>query len=407
MRSAASTSLFARIFNSRQTAFGVCLAITIAVCGCTEPTPDPPTPDPPTPLVEDIQTGDQKGVVDAPTDHKTEPVPVPSSGDHVVPTVQKFDFSGMSANEKLDQIAEVIRSSWGDGNGFVYVPETAGSESSEDQLVLTLRWQSVEKQIAPLLQQAFGITGRLVCRFSSPGEFECNHPVYQLAILRAQNRPHEFVSIHQRVDATLPSKAPILREQFLQHDGRQTEFYEAIRTSLTTMALPAQLQFSGDEGDSFADDHQCVIFTKWTTLPAEFEKSTEADSFEWRLKLVIREAVDKLEAEWENLQSEKNRLELVSFAEFRRGQNEPFEPAGPLNVTAMGFDSDTSVQRYQKRFIARMATAEEVLTSPENYPTTGPYPNPATFVGGSKPVETLVSSVHQAIQQHLTESVAE
>jgi hypothetical protein len=73
----------------------------------------------------------------------------------------------------------------------------------------------------------------------------------------------------------------------------------------------------------------------------------------------------------------------------------------------MGFDSDTSVQRYQKRFIALSIPAEELLTSAENYPTTGPYPNSSTFVGASKPMETLVSSVHQAIQQHLTESVAE
>jgi hypothetical protein len=321
--------------------------------------------------------------------------------------VQEIDFSGMSANEKLNRIAAVIRSSWGDGKGFLYVPEAATEESPEDQLVLTLRWQSVEKKIAPLLQQAFGIQGKLVCRFSSPGEFECNHPVYQLAIHQAQNRPLKYALTHQRVDATLRNTAPMLREQFLQQEERKTEFYEAIRTSLKAMTLPGQLEFSGDASDSSADDQQCVLFTEWTALPAEFKKSIEVESFQWRLKLVVREAVDKLESEWNNVQSEKHRLELVSFAEYRRGQDEPFETVGPLNVTAMGFDSETLIQRYQKRFVVAEVSAEEVLTSPEKYPSTGPYPNPATFVGVSKPMETLVSSVHLAIQQHLTESVAE
>lgn len=401
----AAPLLFATNFKSNLTAPGLWLATILTAAGCADSPPEPPVS--PSIPVENVRPHDQEIIKVAPTDPNSAPVPVPKPVDEVVPSEAEIDFESLSANEKLDRIAAVIRSAWGDGQGFQYVPDTAVTESSEDPLVLTLRWQAVEKKIAPLLQRAFGIEGTLVCRFTSPGEVECNHPVYQLAIQRAQNRPDEFADLHNRVDATLSNTAPVLREQFLQQAERQTAFYESIRLSLMSSALPGQYELSQDIKDSFADDQQCAFFTKWTSLPVEFEKSTDAGSFQWRLKLVIREAVDSIESEWDNLRTEKNRLELVSFAQYRRGQDEPFEPVGPLGITAMGFDNDTTIIRWGKRYNSRRVPGTSVLESLEEHPSTGVYPNPATVVGISDPMRTVVTSVQQAIQQHLTQDETE
>lgn len=398
----AGRSVFTTRLNSRLAASMLWLGAIPAVCGCADSPPVPPEPP-----IENLQIHEQEIVEIAPTDRSSNVVPMPGPVDNVVPSEQEISFAGLSANAKVDRIAEVIRSSWGDGNGFLYVSETANAESSEDQLVLTLRWQPIERKITPLLKRAFGIEGTLVCRFTSPGEFECNHPVYQLAIQRAQNRPEEFADLHYRVDATLSNKAPVLRDQFLQQVERQSEFYEVIRSSLRDLALPGQLEFSGDDKDSSVDDQRCVLMTKWTALPAEFENSSEVGSFQWRLKLVIREAVDKLESEWDNLHTEKNRLELVSFAQYRSGQDEPFEFVGPLSITAMGFDADTTIMRWGRRYSSRRVPGNDVLESLASSSSVGAYPNPATIVGVSDPMRTLVTSVHQAIQQHMTESVEE
>jgi hypothetical protein len=400
----AGCSVFTTGLDSRIATPGLWLATIFAFCGCAE---SPLTPSKPSVDAADSKEKTAVEVTLTDSSNASVPAPLPNPVDPVVPSETEMSFEGLSASQKLDRIAEVIRSSWGEGKGFLYVPETANTESTEDPLVLTLRWHSVEKKVAPLIQRAFGIEGTLVCRFTSPGEFECNHPVYQLAIQRAQKRSEEFAVIHRRADATLVNTAPILREQFLQKAGQQTSFYDAIRSSLKTITLPGQLEFSGDETDSLADDQQCVLFTKWTALPAEYEKSTEVGSFQWRLKLVVREAVDALESEWDNLRSEKNRLELVSYAQYRRDQDEPFELVGPLSISAMGLAPDTTIHRWGKRYNSLLVPANEVLESLEQSSRVGDYPNPATLVGVSDPMQTLVKSVHQAIQQHLTEKAAE
>ena len=401
MPSSFGCSFSARL-NRRLLAAGLGLGTMLAAWGCAEAPPEPPKLP-----VENADPHERTSVNVTPTDLNTTAVPVPKPGDPVVPSEVEIEFEGLSANEKLDRIATVLRSSWGDGKGFLYLPETAGEESAEDPLVLTLRWQSIEKKVAPLLQRAFGIKGTLVCRFTSPGQFECNHPAYQLVIQRAQQRSKESAVIHQRVNAALLNTAPILREQFLQQAGQKKGFYEAIRSSLKTITLPEQLEFSGDEKDSFADDQQCVLFTKWTALPAEFEKSTEFGSFQWRLKLVLREAVGELESEWDNLRTETNRLELVSFAQYRRDHDEPFEPMEPLSISAMGFAPETTIYRWGKRYIPVEVPADRILESLEQSSCVGDYPNRATVVGGSDPMRTRVTSVHQTIQQHLTGSGAE
>lgn len=369
--------------------------MAVAVCGCAESTPEPLSP---RVSVVNSSTGTPEVSEEA-----TPKVPseILSEGN------SKSVFAGLSADEKLNRIGEAIRQNWGDGTGFQFAPEGQPGSATEDPLVLTLRWKSIEQKIVPMLKEAFDIEGDLRCRFTRPGEVECNHPIYQIAIERAQGRPTESVSRYSRVDATLKSYAPVLRAEFQAAGSRDNAFYEAIRTSLRELSLPAGLKFATDQPSPENDDNICELFTEWASLPPDFAKSSDSDSFRWRLQLTIQEAVGSITSESDNLRSDSNRLELISFIQYQHRSDEPQALIGPLSVTAIGFTPKTLISRWGSSFKTSVAPASVFLETLDEFQTAGDYPRPSTFVGNSPVTMKIVGEVHKFIEQHLTEPNAE
>ena len=119
--------------------------------------------------------------------------------------------------------------------------------------------------------------------------------------------------------------------------------------------------------------------------------------------ITVREAVSIVETEDVNIQTNANRVEVISGIQFAADAEEPFDRIDNISVSAIGFDLNLVVMKSRSRWRSELTSAMPVLASPASYRHSGQFPTPATFVGASEEMMQLVRDIHGVITRNLTE----
>ena len=322
---------------------------------------------------------------------------------------RESQFAELTTNQKIDKLGRTLRDLWGD-NGQYFVPENAQNLPSDptplqltpDTFILTLRWQEIERKIRPDLQAAFQLDSNARCVFKAPGRFLVTNPLYELIIKRAAGMDGSEVRVTKRVDAQITDSAPGIRKDLLKSDGTGKPEFSAISASLMPLQLPGGLTFDQEWSTDSSGLSMAELATHWSQLPDTIQGKRPEDAFLWRMFITVREAVSIVETEDVNIQTNANRVEVISGIQFAADAEEPFDRIDNISVSAIGFDLNLVVMKSRSRWQSELTSAMPVLASPASYRHSGQFPTPATFVGASEEMMQLVRDIHGVITRNLT-----